>query len=164
MLYLRIINAIIALAVAFALPVVLLVSAGSTARLAFTAALALYVLASLWFTFWGKSNRQTAITTGAVLLTLLLTGIWAIQSDREQREADCEYTRTKCAALDSSGLYYCGASTDREGSIIVTHVEPSCKPTKEDSCAYAKQFCTALSTSNTPPTLYRCDHETITCP
>lgn len=162
-----IINVILASLVGISLPVMLLVSVGSSARLTLVGVLLCYVIASIWLVIWGKKNRLTA-WVAIVMVTAILGAItWVSISDQKHMADECTYFQTHCAKLDGQpGLFHCGATVDSKiaGGITVTHVEEECMPTQEQSCAYAKQFCTLISPKDSATTHYKCDHETITCP
>jgi hypothetical protein len=126
-----------------------------------------YWLASVWLAICGKKNRLTAGIVIAMALVVLATCVNFNHETTQRAEENCTYSQTRCAKLDGqAGLFHCGATVDSptSGGIMVTHVEEKCLPTKEQSCAYAKQFCSLISPKDSLTTHYKCDHETITCP
>lgn len=157
-------NLIVAGVAALAVPVMLLVSVGSPARLLLVGATVLYIIASIWLMVWGKRNRLTACVAIATFAMLLAAGIGVARADKQRAEEQCSYLKTKCAKMDAAGIYYCGATDTQEGAVVVTHVPPQCLPSKEQSCSYAKQFCKVISLPDSTLTHYKCDHETISCP
>ena len=124
-------------------------------------------IATIWLVIRGKRNRLTMGISIAMALVVLTTCVSSNHAAQKLSEENCTYSKTRCAKLDGqAGLFHCGATVDdpTSGGIMVANVEEECMPTKEQSCAYAKQLCQRISPKDSVTTHYKCDHETITCP